>query len=83
VNGTVHEADQKLFDSCNPVILKPGRYVRSCRVPRAQRLFIGYGVFEPTRKALDRDWQQTRWELSQPAGLGRNDATWTFVVANR
>lgn len=61
--GTSREADLKLFDVCNPIILKPGPHVRSCRIPRLRRLFIGYGEFEPTRQTLARDWQQTRWNL--------------------
>ena len=63
VRGTSVQADLKLFDSCDPVILKPGSVRRSCRVPHVRRLFVGYGEFEPTRKALARSWSRTRWSL--------------------
>jgi hypothetical protein len=63
VRGTTSQADLKFFDSCNPIILRSGRYRRSCHVPPVQRLFIGYGVFEPARRGLERDWRQTRWSL--------------------
>jgi hypothetical protein len=61
VRGTVATADQKLFDICDPVILKSGRYNRRCGlVPRVRRLFIGYGFFESPPK-IDTVWQRTRW----------------------
>ena len=63
VRGTPSEADEKFFDFCNPVILNPGPIRRSCRVPRVHRLFIGYGDFEPTRKALDAAWKHLKWSL--------------------
>ena len=63
LRGTTSQADLKLFDSCNPVILRSGRRRRSCHVPHVQRLFIGYGIFEPTRRGLARDWRRTRWDL--------------------
>ena len=81
VRGTSLQADLKFFDLCDPVILKPGRYLRTCRVPRVRRLFIGYGDFEPTRKALERDWKQKRWSLwvdGRPVSLpafGTSDRT--------
>lgn len=61
--GTSADADLKLFDACDPVILKPGRYHRSCRVPAVRRLFVGYGDFEPTLKTLNDIWARTRWSL--------------------
>jgi hypothetical protein len=61
--GRSYQADLKLFDSCNPVILKPGRYTRSCRIPRVRRLFVGYGTFERTKTALVKEWKRTRWSL--------------------
>ena len=62
-SGTASDADLNFFDFCNPVILKPGNYLRSCAIPRAQRLLIGYGDFEPTRKALESDWKKRKWDL--------------------
>jgi hypothetical protein len=61
--GTAADADLKFFDYCNPVILKPGRYHRTCIVPLARRVFIGYGDFEPSPKALDADWKRLKWSL--------------------
>lgn len=63
VAGTASDADLNFFDLCDPVILKPGNYQRSCDIFRVQRLFIGYGDFEPTRKALESDWKARRWDL--------------------
>jgi hypothetical protein len=63
VRGTTSQADLKFFDLCNPIILESGQYRRSCHVPHVHRLFIGYGTFEPTKRSLDRDWRQTRWDL--------------------
>jgi hypothetical protein len=63
VSGTASDADENFFEFCNPVILKPGTYRRSCTIPRIQRLLIGYGDFEPTRKALESDWKERKWDL--------------------
>jgi hypothetical protein len=63
VRGTTFQADLKFFDVCNPIIVKPGEYRRSCHVPGVRRLFIGYGTFEPTKRGLEREWRQTRWDL--------------------
>jgi len=63
VRGTTFQADLKFFDLCNPIIVKPGEYRRSCHVPGVRRLFIGYGTFEPTKRRLEREWKQTRWDL--------------------
>ena len=53
VRGTAATADLKLFDICDPVILRTGRYVRCIgSVPGVKRLFIGYGVFAAPR-AID------------------------------
>ena len=41
VRGTAATADLKLFDICDPVILRTGRYVRSCgSVPGVKRLSL-------------------------------------------
>jgi len=60
VRGTAATADQKLFDICDP-IGSSGTTHRSCgRVPRVQKLFIGYGSFAPPRR-INPEWAQTRW----------------------
>lgn len=61
--GTVDDADLKFFDLCDPVILKPGNYMRSCAVPRVSQLFVGYGDFEPTREAIELDSKLSKWDL--------------------
>lgn len=59
VRGTAATADLKLFDICDPVILRPGRFQRRCApVPRVQRLFIGHGEFAAPR-AINRVWNQS------------------------
>jgi hypothetical protein len=63
VRGTEHQAEDEIFAHCDAVIPKPGRYHRACSVPRVQRLFIGYGDWERTRKALDSAWKQLKWDL--------------------
>jgi len=61
VKGTVATADLKLFDTCNPVILRSGTYSRRCGVvPRVKRLFIGYGAFALPRK-IDQLWSSSTW----------------------
>jgi hypothetical protein len=61
VRGTVATADRKLLDTCDPVILETGRYERRCGVvPRAGRLFIGYGLFAAPRE-MERVWAGTKW----------------------
>jgi hypothetical protein len=62
--GIEHRADAELWGSlCNPVVPKPGTYRRTCSVPLVQRLFIGYGDWERTRKALDSAWKRLKWDL--------------------
>jgi hypothetical protein len=68
VRGTENEAGTHLWGGyCDAVIPKPGRYRRTCSsppfVPRLRRLFIGYGDWERTRKALDSVWKQLQWDL--------------------
>lgn len=61
VKGTAATADHKLFDSCDPVILRSGRYARRCGlVPRVKRLFIGYGVFALPRE-INKVWAPSTW----------------------
>jgi hypothetical protein len=81
VKGTVATANQKVFDLCNPVILKSGRYYRQCGVvPRVKRLFIGYGLFA-TPRAINTVWGRTRWAAwfdshrIQLASFGTSDRT--------
>jgi hypothetical protein len=64
VRGIEHKADAELWGMfCDATIPKPGRYRRTCSVPHVQRLFIGYGDWERTRKALDSVWKQLKWDL--------------------
>jgi hypothetical protein len=59
--ATVATADQKLFDTCNPVILRSGTYRRRCaQIPRVRRLFIGYGLFA-TPGEIGPLWTKTTW----------------------
>lgn len=62
VRGTSVNADANIFDFCNPFILKAGRYHRTCHIGRVHRLFIGYGDFERTKKALDAAWRRLHWQ---------------------
>ena len=50
-----------LFGRCNPVIMKPGVYRRSCRLRRSAALFIGYGASKAHSETLDVEWKQTSW----------------------
>jgi hypothetical protein len=61
--GTSYEADEKLFDHCNPVVYTSGVLRRTCTVPRVRRVFVGYGDFFATKKALDKAWKETKWNL--------------------
>jgi hypothetical protein len=63
VRGTEHQADEEIFAYCNAVISKARRYHRSCNVPRARLLFVGYGDWERTRGALNSAWKQLKWDL--------------------
>ena len=61
VKGTHVAVGPNLFDICDPVILKGGRYQRRCGVvPHVKRLFIGYGMFASPRK-IDADWANAKW----------------------
>jgi hypothetical protein len=63
VRGIEDRADDEIWRFCNAVIPKPGRYRRTCFVPHIERLFVGYGDWERTRKALDSAWKQLTWDL--------------------
>jgi hypothetical protein len=63
VRGIEPIADDEIWRFCKAAIPKPGRYRRRCFVPRVGRLFIGYGDWERTQKALDSVWRQLRWAL--------------------
>jgi hypothetical protein len=59
--ATVATADEKLFDTCDPVILRRGTYRRRCaQLGRVRRLFIGYGLFAVPRE-IGRLWATTTW----------------------
>lgn len=64
VQGLAREADVSLFGTlCNPVVLTPGRRVRTClSVPAVKRLFVGYGVFAP-EKQIDAAWNKRSWAM--------------------
>jgi hypothetical protein len=62
VKGTEAAAQHKLFDTCDPVILKSGRYTRQCgSVPRVKRLFIGYGLFA-LPGSINKVWAPSTWD---------------------
>jgi hypothetical protein len=64
VRGIEHKADAELWGLfCNGVLPRPGRYRRTCSLPFVRRLFIGYGDWERTQKALDSVWKQLKWDL--------------------
>jgi hypothetical protein len=65
VRGAERKADAELWGAlgCDAAIAKPGRYRRTCSVPLVRRLFIGYGDWERTRKALDSSWRRLKWDL--------------------
>jgi hypothetical protein len=65
VQGLAKEADAALFTPfCDPVVLRPGRRTRSCgAIPSSERIFIGYGIFGPSRKAVDAAWRRQRWAM--------------------
>jgi hypothetical protein len=61
LKGTEATAQHKLFDTCDPVIVKSGRYVRQCgSVPRVKRLFVGYGVFA-LPGSINKVWAPSTW----------------------
>ena len=61
VKGTQATSDFKLFEICDPVIVRAGRHARRCGVvPWARRTFIGYGSFA-ARREIDRVWASSRW----------------------
>jgi hypothetical protein len=61
VKGTQATADFKLFEICDPVVVRTGRQTRPCGfVPWARRTFIGYGSFAlPTE--IDKVWASAGW----------------------
>jgi hypothetical protein len=66
VQGTAREADAELFPAgiCDPVVLTPGRRTRACgTAPPARRLFVGYGIFGPSRKIVDVAWKKQSWAM--------------------
>ena len=63
VRGEHYQSDLALFNACDPVIRKPGRYQRSCQVPQVDRIYLGYGLFNSTQNGLDSLWKRTQWSL--------------------
>jgi hypothetical protein len=60
VRGTQATADFKLFEICDPVVVRTGRHARRCGVvPWARRTFIGYGFFALPSE-IDRVWASLR-----------------------
>jgi hypothetical protein len=57
------QADPRIFEFCNPIILKPGTYARTCQVPDRQRLMIGHGDLAASAELLEQEWQAERWQL--------------------
>ena len=85
--GTAANADLKLFDICDPIVLGSATETRRCgRVPRVNRLFVGYGSFDLPRK-IDRLWAQTKWSawidgrLIELRIFGSSDRTLTAFPA--
>ena len=62
-NGRHVPPETELWEACDPVITKPGIYRRSCHFPVLDRLWIGYGDFETSRKALNALWKRESWKL--------------------
>jgi hypothetical protein len=61
---TATGADTKIFGTfCDPIIVKPGTYARTCQVPELQRLMIGYGNLATSAELLEQGWQAGRWQL--------------------
>ena len=63
VRGIEPRADDELWRYCVPAVPTPGTYRRTCSIPHIDRLFIGYGDWELTPKALDSAWKQLQWDL--------------------
>ena len=48
---------------CDPVVLSPGRRVRSCfPIRRVRRLFVGHGTWA-LKKRIDTAWNQQSWQM--------------------
>ena len=62
-----------VFEYCDPVVLDPGTYERSCQVPAVRNLHIGTGpFFEPDR--VEEGWNDQDWKLwldGRPVDLGQ------------
>ena len=83
VQGIAQEANVKLFDFCDPVVLTAGRRTRSCGLlPPARRLFAGHGIFAP-KKRIEAAWDELTWDMwidgkhVTLSGFGHSDR-WLF-----
>jgi hypothetical protein len=59
--GRLEDAQQEFFAYCDPFVSTAGVRHRTCRVPRAKLLFIGYGSFEKTLRRLNHEWRREKW----------------------
>lgn len=81
VQGVARDAGAELFPSgiCDPVVRTPGRRVRACgTVPPSRRLFVGYGIFAPSKAAVDAAWSKRSWAMwidGEPVSLQRFGTT--------
>jgi hypothetical protein len=57
VRGDTYDADVVMVEVCPTIITKPGKYHRSCSVPKVPRLHIGESHFARTQKELDISWK--------------------------
>jgi hypothetical protein len=74
VRGDTYDADVVMVQACPSLITKPGKYHRSCSVPKVPRLHIGESHFAQTQKELDISWKRERWSLwvdGRPVDLPR------------
>jgi len=64
VQGLFRDADTSIYERfCDPVVLSPGRRVRTCAtVPSVRRLFVGHGTFAP-KKTIDVAWNKESWAM--------------------
>lgn len=68
-----NEPATSVFEYCDPVVIDPGTYERTCQVPAVQTLFIGNGPFlRPDR--VEETWNDQEWKLwldGHPVDLGQ------------
>lgn len=61
--GPESQASIELWKYYDAVLPTPGHYRRTCTLPSEKSLFIGWGDWEQTPKALDAAWKQLKYEL--------------------